>query len=250
MNIKKIGEYENGLRLMIKGTDAVFLNSLRRAIAQHVPVLAIEDVSIYENNSVMFDELFAHRLGMLPIKTDSKTYKAKDKVKMVLEKEGPCIVYSKDIKSTDPKIEVIDKKIPLVKLKKGQRLKVEMNAVMNSGKEHAKWCPAIVGFQELPIVSVGKNCNLCEDCIKACPKNALEKKGQTIVLKNETDCVLCGACRDTCTKNALNLDYDEGSFIFNIESSGAMSEKEVLLRAVDAIKEKSDEFSSEMKKFK
>ena len=148
VSVKKIGEEHGVLKLQVSGVDSAFVNAIRRTIMQDVPCLSIEDVSIYENDSVMFDEFIAHRLGMLPIKSDTKGYKKGDSVKLVLEKEGPCTVYGKDIKSTDPKAEVADKKVPITKLGKGQKIKMEMKAIMLSGREHVKWQPGVVSFKE------------------------------------------------------------------------------------------------------
>ena len=130
----------------LKGINPAFLNGIRRAIQTHVKNFAVDTVNIYENTSVMFNEMLSHRIGMLPIQADPKTYKNKDKVTLMVEKEGPCTVYSKDIRSTDPKIEVVDKKIPIVKLGKGQKLKLEMEAIVDSGKTHTKWMPGILSY--------------------------------------------------------------------------------------------------------
>ena len=136
VEIKNIFEKEGVSKFLISGIDTAMINSLRRTIMSSVPTLAIEKVSIYENSSAMPDEMLGHRLGMLPITTEKKSPKG-ESLKLVLEKEGPCTVYSKDIKSTDPKLEIADKKVPLVKLKKGQKIMIEMEAVMGTGKEHA-----------------------------------------------------------------------------------------------------------------
>src|SRR3989344_7061043 len=130
MDVKKISESGNSVQLLVKGVDAAFMNGVRRTIMNAVPTFAVENVRVYENSSVMFDEMLAHRLAMLPLKTDLKHYKVGEKVVMMLEKEGPVTVYSKDIQSTDPKIEVVDKHVPLLKLVKGQKVKMEMDAVL------------------------------------------------------------------------------------------------------------------------
>ena len=147
VSVKKVGE-EKGVVKFELTADTALANAIRRVVMQDVACFAVEDVSIYENGSVLFDEFLAHRLGMLPIRSDAKGYKLGDSVKMVLQKEGPCTVYSKDIKSTDPKTEVVDKKIPLTKLTKGQKLKLEMKAVMHSGREHVKWQPAVISYAQ------------------------------------------------------------------------------------------------------
>lgn len=146
MEIKQIKKGDRKIKFMLKGVNPAFVNGIRRAIQASVKSFAVDTVNIYENTSVMFNEMLAHRMGMLPIQADTKTYKKKDKVTLMIEKEGPCTVYSKDITSTDPKIEVVDKKIPIVKLAKGQRLKAEMEAIVDSGKSHTKWVTGILSY--------------------------------------------------------------------------------------------------------
>ena len=247
INIKKLDEKTGVTRFLIRGVKPEFANAIRRAIMEELGTLAIEDVSIYDNDSVVFDEFLAHRLAMLPIKTD-KTYKTGDKVKMVLEKEGPGMVYSKDIKSADPKVEVVSKKIPLTKLKKGHKLRLEMYAVMQTGKEHAKWQPAIVGYQELPGIEVARGCNLCEQCVKVCPKNVLAIKAKKVVLTDPLGCILCGACRDACPKEILDLAPEQNAFIFSVEPSGDQSAAAILQQGADVLKERFKMLGNELKK--
>jgi DNA-directed RNA polymerase subunit D len=138
-------------------------------------------------------------------------------------------------------VAVVDKNVPLVKLKKDQRVKMEMEAVMGTGAQHAKFQSAIIGFQQLPII------NTSEDCIKACPVNVLEIKAKKVVLKNQIDCILCGKCRDVCKHKALALDFDKNAFILNVETHGNMSNAEVLSRAAKALSEKVGEFQKAVK---
>ncbi len=146
MEIKKIEKNDRTIKFSVKGATPALVNAIRRAIQVNVKSFAVDNVNIYENTSVMFNEMLAHRLGMLPIQTDTKTYKKKDTVTLMVEKEGPCTVYSKDIRSTDPKIEVIDKKIPILKLGKEQKIKIEMEATVDSGRTHTKWLPGIMSY--------------------------------------------------------------------------------------------------------
>lgn len=249
ISVKKIEEKDNAIWYLVNGVSPAFINAIRRSIMQHTPCLAIEDVTIFENDSVMFDEMVAHRLGLLPVKTD-KTYKLGDKVKMVLEKEGACTVYSKDIKSTDPKIEVLDKNIPITRLSKGQKLRIEMQAVAMTGKEHAKWQPAVVGYREVPSLEVSKECNGCEICVKECPLNVLEAKGKKVSLEEPMKCNLCGACVDACPKDAIKLSFDKDSFIFMIEPIAGLTAKEAVAGAAKALGEKIEELAKAVEKAK
>ena len=65
-------------RFTLAGASPAFANAFRRAMIGEVPTLAIEDVRIYDNTSAFFDEMLAHRLGLIPIKTDLSTYSTQE----------------------------------------------------------------------------------------------------------------------------------------------------------------------------
>jgi DNA-directed RNA polymerase I and III subunit RPAC1 len=43
-----------------------------------IPTMAIEKVYVYNNTSVMHDEILAHRLGLVPIKADPRHFEFKE----------------------------------------------------------------------------------------------------------------------------------------------------------------------------
>ncbi len=247
MDAKALKKKENHVKLLLKGVDAATMNAFRRAAMKDVPVLAVEDVTIHENSSLLFDEFLAHRLGLLPVKTDTKTYKKKDKVRFTVNIEGPATVYSKDLKCTDPKIEIADKNIPVAKLQKGQKIKAEMVAVMGSGGEHGKWQPAVIGFQQMAEMEVSKDCTLCKKCVEACPTEAIEVKGKKIVFAEPYKCTLCQACVKECKPKALKIIPSEDAYLMEIETHGGLSAKELLEEGISSLKEKSNEFKKSLK---
>ncbi len=50
-------------------------------MTEEVPTMAIEDVEFRKNNSILYDEIIAHRLGLVPLKTDLKSYNLPEKCK-------------------------------------------------------------------------------------------------------------------------------------------------------------------------
>lgn len=250
MDVKKISEKENIAKIFVNGTDSAFINSIRRVAMNSVPTIAIENVSIHENNSVMFDEMLAHRLALLPVKTDTKAYKTGEKVTMMLEKEGPDTVYSKDIQSTEPSIEVIDKKVPIVKLGKNQRVRMELEAVMGTGKQHAKWQPALISFNEVPGITIDiKDPKEQKKFLSEMPAGMFEAKAGKIILSDPLNAnidMVMQAAEEFGDKAVLEMS--QKSFVMTIENFGQLETSEILLDAANVLKEKAKNMKEELKK--
>jgi len=56
------------------GVDASIANAFRRILIAEVPTMAIETVFVFNNTSVIQDEVLAHRLGLIPIKADPERF--------------------------------------------------------------------------------------------------------------------------------------------------------------------------------
>jgi len=157
VSISVLESSENRIKLRLKGVSRVYANSLRRLSISEVPTMAIDEVVILENSSAMYDELIAHRLGLIPLKTDLTRFVLPDqcdcrstlgcskcRVLLVLDAEAvdrPRTVYSGDMVSEDAVVKPISLNIPIVKLAPGQKIKLEAYAKLGRGKEHAKWQP-------------------------------------------------------------------------------------------------------------
>lgn len=134
-----------------------YVNALRRLAISEVPTLAIDDVVMLENSSVMHDEAVAHRLGLIPLRTDPGRFVmphecdcgstlgcAKCRVLLVLDSEATDktkVVMSGDIISEDETVKPVSRDIPVVVLAPSQKLKFEAYARLGTGKQHAKWQP-------------------------------------------------------------------------------------------------------------
>lgn len=58
---------ENQIRFRLKNVSTAYANTLRRIIIAEVPTMAIEFVNIRENTSPLHDEFLSHRLGLIPL---------------------------------------------------------------------------------------------------------------------------------------------------------------------------------------
>jgi len=57
--------------------EAPFANALRRILLAEVPTMAIDRVHLFQNTSLIQDEVFCHRLGLVPIKVDPRLFTSK-----------------------------------------------------------------------------------------------------------------------------------------------------------------------------
>ena len=131
------------ISVRLKGVPLQYANALRRICLNGIPVFAIDTVDVIENSSAMMDESIAHRLGMIPLKTELSRFNEPDsRVLLVLDsgnKETSETVTSADLLSQDEVVKPTSNKISIAYLAPGQKIKVEAYARLGRGTEHAKW---------------------------------------------------------------------------------------------------------------
>lgn len=245
MDIRKLSEEGNALKVMITGIDTAMLNGLRRSLMNAVPNAAAESITIYENGSIMPDEMLCHRIGLLPLRLNAKKTEKGETVSLSLEKEGPCTVYSSDIAGIGKDIEMSDAKVPLVSLAKEQRVKMDIQVKVGVGKEHAKWQPALVTYKQVPKVSFAK----VKDphaLVKQVSNKELEIKAGKVFLTDPANSRLIGLLREKFS-DEVTVDFDTDSFVLTIESYQGNNGKELLLKAVESLEEKNKEFQDAAK---
>ena len=143
------------ISVKLSGVPLQYANALRRICLNGIPVFAISDVDIIENSSVLPDEGLAHRLGLMPIRTD--LHRFNERAECDCNSEKGCsncsvmlyldsgesdvtrTIFSDELSSEDDVIKPISDKIPIVDLAPGQKIKVECHAMLGRGTEHAKW---------------------------------------------------------------------------------------------------------------
>lgn len=255
MNIKILEKSERRIRFVLERSSPAFANALRRIMKSEIPVMAVEFVDFEENTSGMFDELVAHRLGLIPLTFDLEAYNLKGECKcggkgcsrcevvLVLDKQGPCTVKSGDLKSTDESVQPVDKNMPVIELLENQKLRLEATAQLGLGTEHIKWQAANAGYQYAPSVRVsGADAKIAD----VCPTHVFEKKDGKVRVVAEDRCVLCMRCVEV--SEGVTVTADDTSFIFDVESVSGLDAKDVLYRSLDALEGRAEDFSESVKK--
>jgi DNA-directed RNA polymerase subunit D len=206
LKVKVLEDSDERVAVQLEGIDRTYASAVRRFCISEVPTMAIDDVVILENSSVLYDEILAHRLGMIPLKTDLERYVLPEKcdcgnplgcqkcrVLLVLDVtavDKPRTVYSGDLVSEDREVAPTSANIPIVKIAQSQSVKLEAYARLGRGKEHAKWQPA--------------------------------------------------------TASVLKEGKAEKTYVLAVESSGALPAREIVLKAISLLEEKLKELRTEV----
>ncbi|KJA27581.1 hypothetical protein HYPSUDRAFT_62655 [Hypholoma sublateritium FD-334 SS-4] len=179
----------------IVGVDASIANAFRRIMIAEVPTVCIEQVYVWDNTSVIVDEILAHRIGLVPLNIDPSLFTMKsdindtatDRDTAVFKIDVTCERNPKAPKGSikpeelyinhellsshiiwEPVGEQVDifaarppaptnPNIVLAKLRPGQSVNMELHAVKGVGKDHAKFSPvATASYRLLPYIKITK----------------------------------------------------------------------------------------------
>jgi len=267
LEVKILEKNDTQLRFMVQGIDLSVANALRRAMIAEVSSMAIDDVFIIENSSTMEDEILAHRLGLVPLKTDLKSYVMRDKcdchsesgcnkcaVTFTLEAEASGstrTVYSKELKSSDSQVVPVNGDIPLLKLANNQRVRLEAYARLGMGTEHAKWQPVTVcTVRPTSTILIDEKCDACQRCVEVCFPQVLRIKEGVLVIEDYEKCNSCKRCEESCPNGAIHIERSKDAFVFTIESSGVLPPESIFDSAIDLLKDKAQEFISHVTSLK
>jgi DNA-directed RNA polymerase subunit D len=247
------------LQFILEGTDPAFANSLRRIMMTEVPTLAIQWADFHENNSAMFDEILAHRLGLVPLKFNPKKFVFTQdcdcggkgcqscQATLVLEKQGPCIVTAGDMKSGDKSVTSADPRIPLVELLENQSVKFEAVARLGLGIDNARHHAANASFMYYPEIKATSKAEFAK-AVKACPKGIVEHKDGKLLITDPAKCDLCRKCMEEA--QGVTLEADGSRIIFSVESVSGLEPEYIVSKAAAILEEKAGEFKKELANLK
>ena len=252
------------VKFVLDGVSVELANAFRRIILSEVPSMAIQEVLFVENDSVLYDEYIAHRLGLIPMTTDLKNY--------MMPKDCSCggqsctlcqasftldvktddkemVVYSKELQCTDPKIHPVNPDIIIAKLGKKSSLVFEAFARLGVGKDHAKFQPvSTIGYKFCPDVKIDltkfKNVEEMKRVAFYCPVKVYQVKDNKLELVPDywKACTLCGDCVKYSPLGAISMNKLNNRFIFTVEATGALPMKIIFEKAVEIFMELLNEF--------
>ena len=248
--VKILSSDEKILTLELSGFDVSVVNALRRVMISEVPTIAIDQVEIKTNTSIMYDEMLSHRIGLVPLKIPSsvKMDQAKDITFQLFVKTGADevrTVYVRDLVWIPPPSDELNPdmepptfpfpNIILLKLGPNQEIDLKCICEVDVGRTHAKWSPVATAYYRLlPDISVSNK--LPFDKLKqVCPSGVFEQDMEDLQIHPEK-CTLCRECVNTYPEEVTLHVTDK--YILHVESSGVYEPSEILLRALGVIMDK------------
>ncbi|KAK1358919.1 DNA-directed RNA polymerases II, IV and V subunit 3 [Heracleum sosnowskyi] len=268
----------------LRNTDASIANALRRVMISEVPTVAIDLVEIEINSTVLNDEFLAHRLGLVPLTSERAMSMRFSRDCDACDGDGQCEfcsvefhlrakcigdqtldVTSKDLYSSDHTVVPVDfsdasgyenseqRGIIIVKLRRGQELKLRAIARKGIGKDHAKWSPAAtVTFMYEPAIHINQEMmesltlDEKQSFVDSSPTKVFEIDDETHQVKI-VDSEAYAYDEEVLKKaeamgkpGLVEIYAKEDSFIFTVESTGAVKASQLVLNAIDILKQKLD----------
>jgi DNA-directed RNA polymerase subunit D len=256
------------------------INAFRRSLIVDVPKMAIDQIEIhlgaisdesghtYESTTPLFDEIIAHRLGLVPIPTDCDSLikghlRMKDvcecagtgcpncQIMYSLNKRGPCTVYSGDLEPLgDDRFRPIDAKIPIVKLTEDQGILIYTTAHLGTGKTNARWQAVhAAGYKPIPEITINQEKVKDAERIAAnCPRDVFKVNKKTLIVSDPEACILCRTCEhdDIGGIGTVKVDANTSNYLFRFETDGSVDPATAIKYALDQMIAKFSDFESSL----
>ncbi|MGP6294451.1 DNA-directed RNA polymerase subunit D [Caldiplasma sukawensis] len=278
--IEIIETREKFLRFKIKNITEGVANAIRRTLINDIPKLAIDKVifrhgqirdasgNTYDSSLPLFDEIVAHRIGLIPIKSDlGMNFREECQcggkgcslctVSYNLNKTGPCEVVSGDliVFAGNPELVPADKNIPIVKLGPNQALLISAEAYLGRGMEHAKFqATSGVSYKYHRTYTINKEIHGHVDEI-------LNHGGKSIISSDDKNITVTDDYGNRELKKIINIinkesvdknvepplmKEEKNTFVFKFETDGSLDPLDILKYALKRIPERFNELVETM----
>ncbi|EMS66673.1 DNA-directed RNA polymerase II subunit RPB3-A [Triticum urartu] len=255
----------------LKDTDASMANALRRVMIAEVPTVAIDLVEIESNSSVLNDEFLAHRLGLIPLTSSAAMSMRFSRDCDACDGDGSCeycsvefhlaaratdsgqtleVTSTKDLRSTDPKVCPVDQ----------QREYQQALGNVDAYEPDAAELSMIFSCSHKGVVGAGAAGRLSLDAALW-----LSVAGAGTPGRREVAAVATGTGEeqtyevtivdpeaytydDEVIKKAeamgkpglVEINAKEDSFVFTVETTGAITAYELIMNAITVLRQKLD----------
>ncbi len=263
---------ENRIVLSLEGYPLAYGNALRRLALSDVPTMAIDFAYFYSNESSVYDEIIAHRLGLVVLRSDEaiNKYGSPEECKDAPESDTHCYVpiyldyevpqdaaegvyvRASDLKVSDPDVKPVYPETPILYLAPGQSVHAVAYARLGRGYEHGKWSPAsvsILRYATYVDYDGSKASEECRECVSSYKDLAeVLSRGESgrIELNYNVNSSALRYCESTSCKGSIAVEYDPSKLYLIVESTGALEPARIIYEATKCLERKVDKLLKEL----
>lgn len=244
MSVKIIKNTQEEL-IFVTEINESLANAIRRSTLE-IPILAIDEMEFYKNDSVLYDEVLALRFGLLPLEQEKLKLREecdckgngcnKCSIQLKLKASGPGMVYAKELKGG---VKPVYPEMPIVYLAESQELELIAFAKLGKGIEHTKYSPGLVYYRHVPEIVGNKK---DPEVIKRYPTGILKFENGEVTFVNKYMCDYYDSDNNQDFKIVPGKEL-----VFCIESWKQITPKEILLKSIKSLRNNLDEFEKSLK---
>ncbi len=256
MEVEVIRSTKEKLRLRINGINYTVANAIRRSSFE-ILMPAVDEIEVYANDSVLYDEIIANRLCLIPLVPNREinvreecTCKGKGcnkcSLKIKLEavgKKGGVMVYSSEIKG---EAKPLFADIPIVWLEEGQQLKLVGTVTLGKALEHAKYQAGLIVYNPVFILKNFNRAAFNNEEIKKIIEKFNIKLEKNIEL-DEKQYEILSYIQEKFPDTKLELSLSETDFVFDVETFSYLTPKEIFIKSIEALDKNLEELARSIK---
>ena len=217
-------------------------NTIRRYLNQ-IPILAVDELEISKNDSPLYDEVLAHRIGLIPLKVDrSINEKTVANLNLKVKREGN--VFSGDLSGNT---KVVYPKIPITFLNKNKEIDLVAIARVGRGNTHSKFSPGMMFYRNSAEITMDSD--FYNEIKKLCSSNEVKNKGNKIIIIDDKKKEICDVCEGVCNKHGKKADVlFKDELIITLESFGQLSVEDIFKKSIENLKKDLTELNKKISK--
>lgn len=235
--IKKIIKTDEKV-VFVSDMNVTIANTIRRS-AEEISILAIDEVDFYKNDSVLYDEILAHRMALIPLK--NKKIKEGEVIEMKLSVKAKG--QQSEVLSGEFGDDVVIKNIPITIIDKDQELSVVAKAKQGKGSEHPKHSPGLLFYKILNNVEIGKEAQKRQELSEIYP-DVFSFEGGSLTVRNPWNFDL--DIEDLKEFEGIKLTPTK-DIVYTIESWGQITAPEIFEESIKILSKSLGEISKKLK---